>query len=262
MINNLIVTPFINALVVLYALLPGYDFGLAIIAFTIIIKLILWPFASKALHGQKAVQDLQPEIQKLKKRYGKNKQEFNKAVMELYKEKGVNPFGSCLPTLVQLPFLLGMFYAFIKFRDPAFASLTDPNGVASVLYDSVKNLSSVQELLNTQSAINTTFFGVVDLAKSSIVLALIAAGLQFVQTKMLTPKKHKDQAQQAMSQMTYIFPVITFLFALSLPAALPLYWTVHSGFSIFQQYYIMHRDVSFLEHLKNSVKKNNDNAKS
>ena len=219
--------------------------------------MLLWPLSAKALHGQKAVQDLQPDIQALKKRYGKNKQEFNKAVMELYKEKGVNPFGSCAPTLFQLPFLLGMFYTFLMFRDPTFVSLADPNsGITAMLYEPVKNLPQVSTLLSAGGSINTMFLGVIDLATRSIPLALIASALQFVQTKMLTPHKNKDQAQQAMSQMTYIFPVITFFFALSLPAALPLYWTVHSGFSIFQQYYIMHRDVTFLEHLKSSVKKN------
>ena len=105
MINNLIVTPFINILIVLYALIPGHDFGLVVIFFTILVKIALWPFATKALHSQKAVQGIQPEIEGLKKKYGSDKNAFNKAVMELYKEKGINPFGSCLPTVIQLPFL-------------------------------------------------------------------------------------------------------------------------------------------------------------
>lgn len=257
MINQFIVIPFINILVVLYSLIPGHDFGLAVILFTIIIKIFLWPFASKALHGQKAMQELQPEVQKLQERYKNNKAEMNKAVMELYKEKEVNPFGSCLPTLIQLPFLFGIFYAFLKFKDPAFINLAEPtSGINTVLYSFVKNLSFVKNALSPENVFNTSLFGLINLAKPSVVIALLAAVSQFFQTKMLTPKKHhRDQAQQTMNQMTYMFPIITFVFGVTFPAALPLYWATQSFFSIFQQYWVMHRDVGFLEHLKNSVKK-------
>lgn len=250
MINNLIVVPFINILVVLYSLIPGHDFGIAVIVFTVLIRLALWPFASKALHGQKAMQEIQPEVEKLKKKYKKNSTEFNKAVMELYKEKEVNPFGSCLPSLIQMPFLFGMFYTFMKFKNPAFIALGNPSGIQSFLYLPVKNLSFVKNLFASQAVIKTTFLGILDLAKPSVVVALIAAATQFVQTKMMTPQKSQDQSQKAMSQMTYLFPGLTFVFGLRFPAALPLYWAVQSGFAVFQQYLVMHRDVSFLEHLK------------
>ncbi|PIZ00111.1 hypothetical protein COY62_04375 [bacterium (Candidatus Howlettbacteria) CG_4_10_14_0_8_um_filter_40_9] len=254
MINTIIVTPFLNILVTLYSLLPGHDFGVAVIVFTIIIRIVLWPLASKALHSQKAMQELQPEVEKLKKRY-KDKAELNKALMELYKEKEINPMGSCLPTIVQLPFLFSMFYAFLKFKNPDFVMLANEDGISALLYPFVKNLSFVKDILSTQSAISTTFLGAINLGKASVVLAVFAAATQFFQTKMMSPAKNKDETQKMMGQMTYLFPVMTFAFGMSLPAALPLYWGVQSLFAIFQQYWVMHRDVSFMEHLKNTVGK-------
>jgi len=182
MINSFIVIPFINTLIVLYSLIPGHDFGLAIIAFTILIKIILWPFASKALHGQKAMQELQPEVQKLQEKYKNNKAELNKAVMELYKEKEVNPFGSCLPTLIQLPFLFGIFYTFVKFRNPEFINLADPSsGINTILYPFVKNLPFVKSALAPTNIFNTSLFGLINLAKPNVVIALLAAISQFFQ---------------------------------------------------------------------------------
>jgi len=255
MLNQIIINPFINVLIVLYSVIPGHDFGIAVILFTVLIKVLLWPLASKALHSQKAIQGIQPEMNALKKKYGKNKTELNKAVTELYKEKEINPLGSCLPTLIQFPFLIGMFYAFIKFKDASFINVTDPNsGINIVLYEAVKNLSSVKSVISSGS-IHTTFIGLVDLARPSYVLAALAAISQYVQTKMMTPKKNKDQTQKMMGQMNYILPLLTFFFATRFPAALPLYWVTQSAVAIFQQYYVMDREVNFLEHLKRKVKK-------
>lgn len=254
MINTVIVTPFLNILITLYSFIPGHDFGLAVIIFTILIRVALWPLASKALHGQKAMQDLQPEVESLKKKY-KDKMELNKAVTELYKEKEINPLGSCLPTLVQLPFLFGMFYAFSKFKNPDFVNLANEEGIRALLYPFVKNFSFVRETLSSESAISTMFLGVINLGKASVYLAVLAAATQYFQTKMMTPAKNKDQTQQIMGQMTYLFPIMTFAFGLTLPSAMPLYWGVQSLFAIFQQYWVMHRDVSFLEHLRGRVKK-------
>lgn len=257
MINNFIVIPFINILIILYSLIPKHDFGLTIIFFTILVKIFLWPLASKALHSQKAIQDLQPEIRALQKKYANNKAELNKAIIELYKEKEVSPLGSCLPTFIQFPFLFGIFYTFIKFRDPAFIDLANPSsGLNTILYPYVKNLSFVKSVLAPTSVFNTSFLGIINLTKPSVVIALLAAFSQFFQTKMLMPQKHhQDQTQKTMNQMSYIFPIITFVFGVTFPAALPLYWMTQSFFSVFQQYWIMHRDVGFLKHMRNGFGK-------
>src|SRR5680860_1434408 len=104
--------PVLNLLVFLYNITPFNDFGVAIILLTIIIKLIFWPLGSKAIKSQKALQDLQPKIDQIKKQYKDDKTESSKKIMELYKENKVNPFSSCLPLLIQLPFLWAVFRIF------------------------------------------------------------------------------------------------------------------------------------------------------
>lgn len=255
MFYSILIQPLINILTVLYSLIPGHDFGIAIILLTILVRIVLWPFAAKALHGQKSLQEIQPEIEKLKKKY-RDKQELNKALMELYKEKEINPLGSCLPSLIQIPFMLGLFYVLIKFKDPNFVQLADPSsGVQATLYPFVRNLSFVKGALSISAVFKTSLFGLINLAAPSLILAVLAALAQFVQSKMLAPKKTGDPGQKAMSQMTFLLPAITFIFALSLPAALPLYWLVTTVVAIIQQYLVMHKEVSIFETIKSKLKK-------
>jgi YidC/Oxa1 family membrane protein insertase len=190
---------------------------------------------------------IQPEVNKLKEKY-KDPKEFQAKTMELYKEKEVNPFGSCLPLLIQMPFLFGLFYVFIKFKDPAFLTLADNSGILGQIYPAVKDWGFVSGFIGAKSAVDTHFLGLVDLATPSIALAIFAGALQFVQSKMLTPKKQDGDKQANMAaSMTYIFPFLTIFISLSLPAALPLYWSVTTIFAIGQQYLVMHRDVEVLE---------------
>ena len=250
-LNAIFVQPLANLLFLFVAYLPGHDFGMAIILLTSFIRLILWPLASKQLHSQKALTAIQPEVNRLKAKYKNDPQKFNQATMELYKEKEVNPFGSCLPLLIQLPFLIGIFYVFRPFANSAYAVLANPNGIVSQLYPFVKALPGVQSYISSNTAISTMFFGLVDLAKPNMVFAGVAAVAQFIQSKMIMPKKDpnapKDPSTAITSQMTYFFPIITFVIALSLPAALPLYWIVTTAFAILQQYLVFHREVKQVE---------------
>jgi len=104
--------PILNLLVFLYNIVPGNDLGLAIIALTIIIKLILLPLSKKSLKSQKALQDLQPKVEELKRKYKGKKEELGRAMMGLYKDNKVNPMSSCLPLLIQMPFLYAVFWVF------------------------------------------------------------------------------------------------------------------------------------------------------
>lgn len=247
MFNTIIIQPLLNILLFFYAVIPGHDFGIAVILLTILVRLVLWPLASKQLHSQKKLSAIQPEVNRLKNKYKKDPQKFNAAVMELYKEKEVNPFSSCLPTLLQFPFLIGLFYVFLKFRNPEFLKLT-PEGILKDIYPFIQNFGPVKAFIEASDMVNTNFFGVMDLAKPSIVLAVAAGALQFVQSKMLMPKEKGADTQSALtSQMTYLFPVLTIVIAWNLPAALPLYWAVTTLFAVGQQYLVMHRDVEVLE---------------
>lgn len=251
MFNTLIVQPLLNLLFFLYSIMPSQDFGLAVIAITVVVRAILWPLSAKALHSQKALKTLQPEIDKIKKKHKGNPQALQKAMTELYKEKEINPFSSCLPTLLQLPILIGLYFVFIKFKDPDFIQLTDPSkGILTQLYDFVKNLSPIQDVINAGGSLHTTFLGIVDLAKPNIVLAILAGAIQLAQTKLMTPDTPQDPSQKMMTRMVYVFPLITVFISLSLPAALPLYWTTSTAIAAFQQWLIMHKEVGLLEHVK------------
>jgi YidC/Oxa1 family membrane protein insertase len=250
-LHAIFVQPLTNLLFLLVAYLPGHDFGVAVILLTALIRLILWPLASKQLHSQKALTALQPEVNRLKEKYKNDPTKFNSATMELYKEKEVNPFSSCLPLLIQLPFLIGIFYVFRPFADPAYANLANPNGIVGQLYPWLKSLPGVASYIASTKAVSTMFLGIIDLAKPNVYLAIIASAAQFVQSKMLLPKKDpnapKDPSAAISTQMTYFFPIITFVIALSLPSALPLYWFVTTAFAIAQQYLVFHRDVEKIE---------------
>lgn len=250
-LNAIFVTPFLNLLIFLYSIIPPHALGGAVIAITILVRAVLWPFSAKALHSQKALKTIQPEVDKIRKKYKDKPQELQKAMMELYKEKEVNPLSSCLPTLIQLPILMGLYWVFINFKDPAFLKIAEtPGSFLNDIYPFLKNFGPMKAIIQADGSLNTTLFGLVDLAKPSVVLAVLAGAIQFVQTKMMTPSKPTDTTQQMMSRMIYLFPIITIVISINLPAALPLYWTVSTAIAAYQQWLIMHKEAGILEHLR------------
>jgi YidC/Oxa1 family membrane protein insertase len=230
--NTILKQPLFNVLIGLYEAIPFHDLGVAIIILTLLIRLLLYPLAAKALHSQRTLQSLQPEINKLREKHKGDSAEMNKAIMELYKEKEINPFSSCLPTLVQLPFLFALYLVFI-------AGLN------------MQHIDLLYSFVPKPHSINPNFLGLIDLSRrdTTFVLPVLAAALQFFQARMLLPKQvdAKDPSQALGRQLTYFMPVITFVFALSLPAALPLYWVTTTVFSIFQQRIIMGHDIEVIE---------------
>ena len=219
--------PVLNLLVFLYNITPFNDFGVAIILLTVIIKLIFWPLGSKAIKSQKALQDLQPKIDQIKKQYKDDKAESSKKIMELYKENKVNPFSSCLPLLIQLPFLWAVFRIF-------------RTGVEN-------NLDLVYSFISRPEIINTVSLGFVDLANPNVYLAVLAGAAQFWQAKMVSTKKPavktpgaKDENMMAImnKQMLYIMPAVTVFIGMSLPGGLTLYWLVITLLTALQQVFV------------------------
>ncbi len=217
--------PLLNLLVWLYDVLPWQDLGLAIIVLTILIKLILYPLNKKAILSQKALQDLQPKLTEIKEKYGKDKEAQARATMELYKKEKINPASSCLPILIQLPFLIAVYQVFRTGL---------ANGYLEYLYPFIQNPGSL----------NTLAFGFIELSQRSIWLALLAGAAQFWQGKMLTTKKpeiksaeSKDENMAAImnKQMIYVMPIFTVFIGLSFPAGLTLYWFVNTVLTGLQQ---------------------------
>ena len=208
-----------------YNIVPGNDLGLAIIVLTVIIKLILYPFSRQSIKSQKALQDLQPKIAEIKKQYKDNKEEQAKQMMQLYKDNKVNPFSSCLPLLIQLPFLIAVFQVFRTGLDDSSLKL---------LYPFVSN----------PGQLNPISFGFLNLAEPNVVLALLTGAVQFWQTKMLSQKRpskvtagSKDEDAMAVmnKQMMFIMPLVTVFIGVSLPAGLVLYWFVVTILTVLQQ---------------------------
>ncbi len=224
--NAALYYPLFNSLIFIYNYLPGHDFGLAIILLTLVIRIILYPVAAKALHSQKALQDLQPKLQELQKKYKDDKEKQAKETMELYRTEKINPFSGLLLALVQIPILIALYRVFWYGLKP---------GALESLYAFVAN----------PGHINSLFLGWVDLAKPNIIFAVLAGILQFFQTKMLLPaqdtSKPKDNGMATImqKQMVYVFPFITVIILLRLPSALGLYWMVSGVFSVVQQYFIL-----------------------
>lgn len=223
-VSAVLYKPLFNLLILLVWIFPGHYVAFAIIVLTIIIRVILLPSSMKASRQQIKMRNLQPEIQELQARYKDDKQKQSQELMKFYKEKNINPMGSCLPLLIQLPILLILYYVFKNGLDTSHFGL-------------------VYSFIPKPEFINTNFFGI-DLAqKEKWILPIIAGALQFVQGWQLTPKTQpgKTQEMSAMvsKQMLYLMPIFTVFIAGSLPAALPLYWIVTTAFSVVQQWVVL-----------------------
>ncbi len=228
--NTIFYQPILNLLIFLYNILPGQDIGFAIIVLTVIVKVILLLPSAQSIRSQKALQAVQPEIDALKQKYGKDKEGLAKELMGVYKRNKVNPLSSCLPVLIQLPFLIAVYQAFR-------AGLASTENLKALLYPFVAHPTMIQ----------TTFLWVLDLAKPSIALAVFAGAAQWWQTKMLMHKRpsvkvpgSKDEDMTAIinKQMMYMMPVMTIVISMSLPSGLALYWLVTTLLTVVQQLYI------------------------
>jgi len=238
MFNTILVHPIFNLLAILYAFV--HDFGLAIVILTILLRLLIWPLVNKQLHSQRALQELQPELKRIKKEAGGDRALEGRLTMELYKEREINPFASFLPLLIQLPIFFALF---IVLKD-----IVKPGEIAHITYAPVQHLGPIADIIKNKSAFHPTLFNAIDLTKASVLLAALAGLAQFVQTKQITPKHAPgDQQAQLMSSMVYAFPAVTLFIGLSLPAALPLYWFTSSAVAVLQQYLVLNRDVRELE---------------
>lgn len=217
--------PLFNILIFLYNTIAFKDIGIAIIEITVIIRLILLPPSIKSLKAQISLQKIQPALDKIRAKYKDNKQKQTQAIMDFYQKNKINPFASCLPTLIQFPILIALFWIF---RD----ALSSNN--MHLLYPFVSNPGKV----------NSLFLGFVDLSqKGNFILAILAAVTQFVQSKMITPKPLKSQENSTQSilgtQMIYFLPLLTFVFALQFPAGLALYWAVTTVCIIITQFFVL-----------------------
>lgn len=253
MFTTIFVQPLFNILFIFYGLLPGADFGVAVILLTILVRLLLWPLVTKQLHSQKTMQKLAPEVQRVRKEAAGDRQKETQMLMELYKERGTSPFAPIVPLLVQLPIFFALY---IVFRDSV-----DPDKITALAYDFVEKIPAVQEAIVNHDSFSPTLFGLIDLTQPSVVLALGAALAQFYQAKMMQPKHQPSgtgmevDVAKMMSGMIYIFPVLTFIIGMTLPSALALFWMVTSLVAALQQHLVLRRDAEEMEEAADKAEK-------
>lgn len=251
----LLYQPLVNILIFLYQLL-FHNLGLAIIVLTIIIRGLLIPLTLPALRTTRKMRELAPELGRLKKKHGDDKQAYARAQMELYRQHGANPAAGCLPQIIQLIILIALFQAF---RQVLFANGEVISRLNEVLYSSLQ--------LSPETVINIRF-AYLDLTKPDIIrlpkeflggilpglpgVFLVGAALsQFLSSKLMapavktaekeakkTPGEMDDMATAMQKQMLYLFPLMTILIGFSFPSGLVLYWFVFSAFTALQQYFI------------------------
>ncbi len=223
----IILNPVLNVLIALSDVLFS-NFGLAIIALTIIVRLVLLPLTLRQLSSTKALQAMQPKMQELQKKYGKNKEKLQQEMMKVYKEAGVNPMGCLWPMLVQFPVWIALYQSIMR------ALATTPES----LLDLSQHLYSWQVV--TEAIPLSSHFLWLDLAypDSTLVLAIIVGGSMWVQQKMVTAPT-LDPRQQSMNRMMQMMmPLMFALFTLMFPSGLALFWAVSNIIGIGIQYLV------------------------
>ncbi len=271
-----VVQPIFNLLMGLYAVVPGRDFGVAIILFTIIVRFALYPLTRSMLHQTKAMRKLQPELARIKKSSKGNKQAETMAMMELYKKHGVSPFRSIGILLIQLPIFFALYQVIQIFT-------TQRDQIAKFTYDSLESIGPIKELIKDPSNFNETFLGLIDLTKSAfsnggvdiflVALAVIAGVTQYIMSKQTMPKtenkrrirdimaeaaegKTADQGEMnaiVMQRMVKVLPFFMFFIMLGFPGALALYYAVSNIVAVGQQAYLLRQDEEELEEIADEV---------
>jgi YidC/Oxa1 family membrane protein insertase len=244
--ESIIIEPFINALLFIYDLI-GENFGLAIILFTVIIKLISWPLMSKQIKSSKALQEMQsdPEWIAIQKKYKNDRDKLAQEQMSFYKEKGISPFASCLPTLVQFPIIIGLYQSIIQTMGNAPLQMVNliPK-ISPWLKNFFSFIPGLQEPLSL-IPLNSQFLWmnigqpervfIPGISFGIPLLAVIVAATSFLQTKLIAPPPSGDSQSNQMSGMMNIYmPLLMGWFAYSLASGLALYFLASNLFSIFQ----------------------------
>ena len=212
--------PLLNLLIGLYNTVAFEDLGVAIILLTAIVRLALFPLFQKSIRHQAALQAIQPKIKEVQEKHKHDKTRQTEEMFALYKREKVNPFSGMFFLIIQLPILIALYRIFL-------------NGVA------VGSFSNLYSFVASPEAFQTTLFGLINLNERSILMVVVAAILQYIQGKLALPvrdgKTPLSQAERVGKNMVIVGPLLTLFIFFNLPAAVGLYWTTTSLFSIGQQ---------------------------
>ncbi len=234
--NIVIVDPMLNALLYIYSLL-GNNFGISIIVFTLLVRLVTHPFTAQQLKSSSALQELQKskKWKSIQKKYKDNREKLAQEQMKLYKEAGVNPFGACLPTLLQFPIIIGLYQSIIR------AVAVTPQQLLELsrrIYDFFPNVASLVPLnsqflwmdLSQPERLYLSFLPV-----GIPILAVIVTLTTYIQSKLMTPPAAPGDQGAAMGQMMSVYmPFMLGYFALTFASGLAIYFVASNVFTILQ----------------------------
>jgi YidC/Oxa1 family membrane protein insertase len=201
--------PVFTVLVWIYQTVPPHDLGISIILLTFAVRVILLPLFWKSAKDQSILQMLQPRVKEIQENHKGDREAQGRALMALYKEHRVNPLSGIFFLILQLPVFIALFQIFTR-------------ELGNAAFDS------------------HTFLGLMNLDEKSIVVALLAAGLQYVQARLMPQGKGSEGGSAKMMKLFGLVagPAITLIILTSLPSALGLYWVASTIFSIGQQFVI------------------------
>lgn len=271
----LIIKPIVNFLVLIYVLLPGHNFGLAIIIFTILIRVLMLPLVKKQLRHAKAMREMAPELKKIKAATKGDRKKTSELTMELYKERQISPLGPLGVMVIQLIIVIGLYQGLTKI-------IANPHSLITESYGFLRDTSWLKYLSTNIEQFDSTLLGFVDLKRAALsngvvywpamLLVLGSAVSQFFQSKQLMPKsddskklrhilkeastgKQADNAEVNAAigrSMQYFIPVMIFFFTVNIPSALSLFWLVGGVVAYLQQSKILKQDNKDMESIINS----------
>jgi YidC/Oxa1 family membrane protein insertase len=225
---------FVNVLLWIYDVI-GHNFGVAIILFTILIRLVTWPLNSSQMKGAQAMQEMQndKEWQDIQKKYAKDKEKLSQEQMRIYKERGINPFASCLPTLIQFPVIIGLYQSITRALATTPLSLLQLGRGLYPFLDvhSIIPLNSKFLWMDLGTPESVMMFGF-----AVPTLAVIVALTTYVQSKLTMPTSTNpnDQTAAMSSSMALTMPLMLGWFALTFPSGLAVYFITSNLLGIIQ----------------------------
>lgn len=234
--NTIIIAPFVNTLLLITKLVG--NFGIAIILFTILIRLVTHPLTVKQLKGTQAMQDMQsdPRYIKMQEKYKDDKEKLSQEQMKLYQELGVSPFASCLPTLIQFPIIIGLYQAVIRALSSTPIEMLN---LTRFIYPALKDLSTLVPLNNQFLWMNLSQPERVFIPGLNIgipVLAILVVITSYMQSKLMAPPPSAGNEQAAMmsNMMSLYMPFLMGYLAYTLASGLALYFFASSVVGIAQ----------------------------
>ncbi len=229
--------PIYNSLVFFIDVVRGGDVGIAIILTVILVKLVLLPVSLKAARTQLLMNEMSPKMEEIKKQFKDNREEQARKTLELFQKYKVNPFSSILLLFIQIPIVIALYFAVYKGGGVALPDI---------------NTALLYSFIPTPEAVSMFFVGMMDITEKSIVLAFLAGATQFIHTKLSMPQlkprdpnaevSFKDDFNRSLQlQMRYVMPIIIFIAAYTISAAIALYFTISNLMSIGQEYVVRHK---------------------